>query len=62
MAAIDIITNARIPRTFNFKELTYLPIIFLLLEMWSMIAIKTGAVRPYSMAVYNNALIGESPM
>jgi hypothetical protein len=50
------------PRILDILLLVNSPIIFLLLEMCKMIAIKTGAVMPYKMEVYINALTGEMPI
>jgi hypothetical protein len=45
-AAILIRINARNPRKLEVFPFVFLPIIFLLFEIWRMMAINTGAVNP----------------
>ena len=61
MAAADIKINVMNPRILESLELVWTPITFLLLPIWRMMAMSTGAVRPYSMAVYKRALTGLIP-
>ena len=51
IAATDMIIKAEKPRILENLLLVKFPITFLLLDICKIIAIKTGAVIPYKMAV-----------
>ena len=47
-----------IQRVFDFRPFVYSHITDLLLQIWRMIAIRTGAISPYQTALQINDLIG----
>lgn len=58
MAAIDIRHRVAVPVIFERREFVLSFIIFLLFAIIKTMAINTGEINPYKIAVYNNVLIG----